>query len=88
MREVEPSSNGSPAIFDLKGTLIGSLPFPEPKEITDKLRQLYPKLEILWFEPTDGLRHWDIPDGKPIYLQAPPHPTNILQKSGPKLPSS
>jgi len=35
---------------------------PEPKETINKLHQLYPKLEILWFEPTDGQRHWDVPD--------------------------
>ncbi|KAF8244914.1 NAD(P)-binding protein [Wilcoxina mikolae CBS 423.85] len=43
------SSSGSPS--ELSETILAILPFPEPKEIFDRIRQRHPKTTIIYFQP-------------------------------------
>jgi hypothetical protein len=44
-----PSSGSSRS--ELTETILAVLPFPEPKEIFDRIRQRHPKTKIIYFQP-------------------------------------
>jgi hypothetical protein len=74
MRTQLPTSSGpATEAKELEETILALLPFPEPKELFDRIRLRHPKCKIIYYTPdpsaaiNDVAKYWkkdlEVPDG-------------------------
>lgn len=87
MRNQLPTSSSSPAVQELQETILAILPFPEPKELFDRIRARHPKSTVIYFQPEPDVdiksveQYWrrDVHVPLGTYYLPPPHPLAHLR---------